>query len=121
MVVDKIEARGPRVAHIQRGLAVPLHAGKASRSLLACLDDDEINDYLANAAPLKNYQHLFAEAAEETNEDVWGRYPPRARRWVYCLADQQLRGNLCHLSDCRSGWPAPCDHQRRCAQRKGIA
>ena len=42
VLIDKIEGSGRRVAHSQRGLAVPLHVGKASRVLLAHLTDAEI-------------------------------------------------------------------------------
>src|SRR5262249_37729027 len=49
--VDWIEARGRRVSASQRGRSVPLHCTKMSRALLACLDDREIEAYLASAAP----------------------------------------------------------------------
>lgn len=71
VLIDKIEASGRRVVHSQRGLAVPLHVGKASRVLLAHLSDSEIETYLATARPLAEYAHLFKAAADETMDDVW--------------------------------------------------
>lgn len=71
VLIDKIEGSGRRVAHSQRGLAVPLHVGKASRLLLAHLTDAEIKRYLKTARPLKEYAHLFRAAADETLDDVW--------------------------------------------------
>lgn len=71
VVIDKIEGTGRRVAHSQRGLAVPLHVGQASRMLLAHLSDEEIKAYLRVARPLAEYGDLFAAAATETNEHVW--------------------------------------------------
>ena len=71
VLIDKIEGSGRRVAHSQRGLAVPLHVGKASRVLLAHLTDAEIESYLRTARPLREYAHLFRAAAEETLDHVW--------------------------------------------------
>lgn len=71
VVVDKIEGSGRRIAHSQRGLAVPLHVGQASRALLACLPDDQIEAYLRQAPPLANYSELFTTSAGESLEDVW--------------------------------------------------
>lgn len=71
VLIDKLEASGRRVAHSQRGLAVPLHVGKASRILLAHLGDAEIRTYLQGARPLADYVHLFKAAGEETIDDVW--------------------------------------------------
>lgn len=71
VVIDKIEGTGRRVAHSQRGLAVPLHVNKASRVLLAHLSEEEIEAYLRTARPLADYADLFAASATETNADVW--------------------------------------------------
>lgn len=71
VVIDKIEGVGRRVAHNQKGLAVPLHVSKASRVLLAYLSDREIETYLHDARPLAEYADLFAASATETLDDVW--------------------------------------------------
>ena len=42
-----------------------------SRALLAYLDDREIADYLASAAPLTRYDAIFPETANATAQDVW--------------------------------------------------
>jgi DNA-binding IclR family transcriptional regulator len=69
--VDWIEARGRRVSASQRGRSVPLHCTHMSRALLAFLDDREIADYLAGAAPLTRYDAIFPETAGMTAEEVW--------------------------------------------------
>jgi DNA-binding IclR family transcriptional regulator len=69
--VDWIEARGRRVSASQRGRSVPLHCTHMSRALLAFLDDREITDYLAGAAPLTRYDAIFPETAGMTAEEVW--------------------------------------------------
>jgi IclR family transcriptional regulator, KDG regulon repressor len=69
--VDWIEARGRRVSASQRGRSVPLHCTRMSRALLACLDDREIDAYLAGAAPLTRYDEIFPETAGATAQDVW--------------------------------------------------
>jgi DNA-binding IclR family transcriptional regulator len=71
VVIDKIEGTGRRIAHTQRGLAVPLHAGKQSRVLLAFLSDAEIEAYLRTAPPVSEFSNLFVDAAHETTKDVW--------------------------------------------------
>jgi DNA-binding IclR family transcriptional regulator len=69
--VDWIEARGRRVSASQRGRSVPLHCTAMSRALLTYLDDREIADYLASAAPLTRYDAIFPETAGATAQDVW--------------------------------------------------
>lgn len=69
--VDWIEARGRRVSASQRGRSVPLHCTRMSRALLAFLDDREIADYLASAAPLTRYDAIFPETAGASAQDVW--------------------------------------------------
>src|SRR5689334_22052919 len=69
--VDWIEARGRRVSASQRGRSVPLHCTTMSRALLACLDDREIDMYLASAAPLTRHDEIFPETAGMTAQDVW--------------------------------------------------
>jgi DNA-binding IclR family transcriptional regulator len=71
VVIDKIEGTGRRIAHSQRGLAVPLHVSKTSRVLLAYLPNAEIEAYLRAAHPLSEYSDLFVDASHETNKDVW--------------------------------------------------
>ena len=77
--VDWIEARGRRVSASQRGRSVPLHCTTMSRALLACLDDREIEAYLASAAPLTRHDEIFPETAGMTARDVWDDVA-RARR-----------------------------------------
>jgi DNA-binding IclR family transcriptional regulator len=69
--IDWIEARGRRVNNGQRGRAVPLHCTRMSRALLACLSDEEIEDYLRIAAPLDRYDAIFPATANESAEEVW--------------------------------------------------
>ncbi|SAL42035.1 IclR family transcriptional regulator [Caballeronia turbans] len=69
--VEVIEAKGPRVAHSQRGLSVPLHVGKTSRTLLAFLDDQDIEDFLRAAAPIDQYVDFSTASKYETVDDVW--------------------------------------------------
>ena len=69
--VDWIEARGRRVSASQRGRSVPLHCTTMSRALLAFLDDREIDDYLASAAPLTRHDAIFPETAGASAQDVW--------------------------------------------------
>ena len=69
--IDWIEARGRRVSAGQRGRSVPLHCTHMSRALLAYLDDREIADYLASAAPLTRHDAIFPETAGATAQDVW--------------------------------------------------
>ena len=69
--VDWIEARGRRVSASQRGRSVPLHCTTMSRALLAFLDDHEIDDYLASAAPLTRHDVIFPETAGASAQDVW--------------------------------------------------
>jgi IclR family KDG regulon transcriptional repressor len=42
-----------------------------SRALLACLDDREIDAYLASAAPLTRYDAIFPETSGMNAQDVW--------------------------------------------------
>jgi DNA-binding IclR family transcriptional regulator len=69
--VDWIEARGRRVSHSQRGRSVPLHCTKMSRMLLGSLSDDEIDEYLASAAPLDRYAEVFPDTIGMTAQTVW--------------------------------------------------
>lgn len=71
VVIDLIEGSGRRVAHSQRGLAVPLHVSKASRVLLSALSDSDIERYLKEGPPLSDFVELFAASANETEKDVW--------------------------------------------------
>ncbi len=72
--VDWIEARGRRVSASQRGRSVPLHCTTMSRALLAYLDDREIADYLASAAPLTRYDAIFPETANATAQQYGANY-----------------------------------------------
>lgn len=69
--IDGIEARGRRVAHNQRGRAVPLHCNRMSRVLLAYLSDAEIEDYIRLESPLDSYAAYFPETANETPASLW--------------------------------------------------
>lgn len=93
VVIDKIEGVGRRVAHSQRGLAVPLHVSKASRVLLAYLSDQEIDAYLQAARPLAEYADLFAASATETLDDVWNDVREiRAQGYISWVSTQQYGG-----------------------------
>ena len=93
VVIDKIEGVGRRVAHNQKGLAVPLHVSKASRVLLAYLSDQEIETYLHNARPLAEYADLFASSATETLDDVWGDVRAiRAQGYISWVSIHQYGG-----------------------------
>jgi IclR family acetate operon transcriptional repressor len=67
LVVDGVEAHGARVGYTPRNLLVPLHAGPASRALLAYLTDDEVTAYLRAASPLKR----FTATTITTPESLW--------------------------------------------------
>jgi DNA-binding IclR family transcriptional regulator len=69
--VDWIEGQGRRVSFGQRGRSVPLHCTKMSRLLLASLSDAEIEDYLASAAPLDQFDALFPDTGVTTRDSVW--------------------------------------------------
>lgn len=69
--VDWIEARGRRVSHSQRARSVPLHCTEMSRMLLACLSDQEIDDYLRGATPLDRYAASFPDTAGMTVKSAW--------------------------------------------------
>lgn len=69
--IDGIEARGRRVAHNQRGRAVPLHCNRMSRVLLAYLSDAEIADYIRLESPLDRHKAYFPEIASETPAELW--------------------------------------------------
>lgn len=69
--MDWIEAQGRRVSFGQRGRSVPLHCTKMSRLLLAYLSDAEIEEYLASAAPLDQFDALFPDAGVTTADSVW--------------------------------------------------
>jgi DNA-binding IclR family transcriptional regulator len=47
--IDAIEARGPRITHVQRGRPLPLHVTVTGRTLLAFLNDIEIDAYISTA------------------------------------------------------------------------
>lgn len=67
LVVDGVEAHGVRVGYTPRNLLVPLHAGPASRALLAFLTDAEVAAYLRAASPLKR----FTATTITSPEDLW--------------------------------------------------
>ncbi|MGY6126750.1 IclR family transcriptional regulator (plasmid) [Paraburkholderia strydomiana] len=69
--MDVIEAKGPRIAHTQKGLSVPLHVGKTSRTLLAFLDDADIEAYIRAAKPINEFGDFFAASRFETVDDIW--------------------------------------------------
>jgi DNA-binding IclR family transcriptional regulator len=64
--IDDITAQGPRVSHISRGRAVPLHCTKMSRVLLAYLSDEEIAEYVRLASPLNQLADVFPETVNDT-------------------------------------------------------
>jgi DNA-binding IclR family transcriptional regulator len=70
VTVDDIQAQGPRVLRSPRGHPVALHCTKMSRTLLAQLDDADIDAYLKRASPLHRPQR-FPDPASETKEAVW--------------------------------------------------
>lgn len=55
VTIDSVEAYGVRVRRHPRGLLVPLHASPASRALLSFLSDEEIEEYIKAASPLKRF------------------------------------------------------------------
>jgi DNA-binding IclR family transcriptional regulator len=69
--VDWIEGQGRRVSFGQRGRSVPLHCTKMSRMLLANLLDEEIDAYLAAAAPLDKFDQMFPDMGVTTADSVW--------------------------------------------------
>ncbi len=67
LVIDGMEGGGLRVGYTPRNLLVPLHAGPASRALLAYLTDCEVAAYLRAAAPLTR----FTPTTITEPEQVW--------------------------------------------------
>lgn len=53
--IDSIAGPGQAVGYTPLSRPLPLHAGAGSRLLLACLEDDEIARWLAQAAPLERF------------------------------------------------------------------
>ena len=70
VTVDDIQAQGQRVLRSRRGDPVPLHCTKMSRVLLAHLNDSDVDDYLAAAAPLKRTL-MFPDPPSESRAGVW--------------------------------------------------
>jgi len=70
VTVDEIVPPGPRVLRSSRGAQVPLHCTKMSRMLLAHLADEDIDAYLAAAAPLHRAMPS-PDPASETADAVW--------------------------------------------------
>ncbi|WP_375713742.1 IclR family transcriptional regulator [Sphingobium sp. BS19] len=64
--IDGIEAKGPRVTHVQRGRPLPLHITITGRTMLAALTDAEIQDYI-DAVTFSD----FPEAIAATPEILW--------------------------------------------------
>lgn len=69
--IDWIEAEGRRVSFGERGRSAPLHNNKMSRLLLAYLRDPEIDDYLAAAAPLDQFQNVTLDSESTSVERIW--------------------------------------------------
>jgi DNA-binding IclR family transcriptional regulator len=70
VTIDGVEAHGIKVSHNPRGLPVPLHASPASRVLLAFLHDDEIEEYIRVASPLKRFTPTTIVDPERLREEV---------------------------------------------------
>jgi DNA-binding IclR family transcriptional regulator len=70
LVVDGVEAHGVHVGYTPRNLLVPLHAGPASRALLAFLTDDEVAAYLRAASPLKRFTVTTITGPENLWQEV---------------------------------------------------
>lgn len=77
VTIDSVEAHGVKVSN-PRGLPVPLHASPASRALLACLSDEEIEKYLSVAAPLRRFTPTTLTEPAAVREEV-----QRVRRQRY--------------------------------------
>jgi len=67
--IDAIEARGPRVTHIQRGRPLPLHITVTGRTLLAFLRDSEIEAYI-KAAKFDDYPDAIVTSGAQVWEHV---------------------------------------------------
>jgi DNA-binding IclR family transcriptional regulator len=70
VTVDDIQARGQRVLRSRRGDPVPLHCTKMSRVLLAHLSDEDVDDYLKAASPLKRTL-AFPDPPSRSRNGVW--------------------------------------------------
>jgi IclR family transcriptional regulator, KDG regulon repressor len=77
VTIDSVEAHGVKVSN-PRGLPVPLHASPASRALLSFLSDEEIEQYLRVAAPLKRFTEATLADPAAVREEV-----QRVRRQRY--------------------------------------
>lgn len=70
VTVDDIQARGQRVLRSRRGDPVALHCTKMSRVLLAHLSDEDVDDYLKAASPLKRTL-AFPDPPSHSRSGVW--------------------------------------------------
>ena len=70
VTVDDIQAQGARVLRSRRGDPVPLHCTKMSRVLLAHLRDEDVDDYLEAASPLKRTL-AFPDPPSRSKSGVW--------------------------------------------------
>jgi DNA-binding IclR family transcriptional regulator len=48
-----------------------LHVGKTSRTLLAFLDDSDIEEFIRTATPIADYGDFFSASKFETVADIW--------------------------------------------------
>jgi len=70
VTIESVEAHGVKVSHNPRGLPVPLHASPASRVLLAFLGDEEIEQYIRVASPLKRFTETTITDKSKLRDEV---------------------------------------------------
>jgi IclR family transcriptional regulator, KDG regulon repressor len=69
VTIGGIEGRGSIARRVPLGRVVPLHISAAARAILAFLDDEEIEEYLANG-PLPQVTPTSLHTAEQVWDDV---------------------------------------------------
>lgn len=87
--IDGIEARGPRISHVQRGRARPLHITGNARVLLAFLTDAEIRQYIAAMGPFETYE----EGKVRSEEQLWSEIRSIRQRG-YTIEQGEVVGSL---------------------------
>lgn len=70
VVIDGVEAFGPRATRPKIGAFFPLHASAASRAILAAMPDAEIEDYIQRNAPLKRFTEVTLVTPDQIRAEV---------------------------------------------------
>lgn len=72
VVIDGVEGHGVMVKRSKISQYFPLHASAASRAILSCLDDEEIDGYIKRNSPLKSYTDTTITSKKGLFSEVTG-------------------------------------------------